>query len=346
MHKIKFAAALAALIAFAVPALAQSSDPIIIGVVPSVPAGATWIALEKGYFKEAGVNVDLQNIESSSTAMALLAGNRMQVVEGGVAPNYWNGLASGLPIILALERASSPLYHDVLIRPDLVGVIKGPADLKGRTVAEVSPGSSALYEVGKVLESAGLRLKDIDIKYISFPQMGLALANKAVDVAFEVPPYGANVIAQGQGVHWIDPEDYIKVLPSSFVGYFANTDWIKQNPDLAKKFFLALVKGGRDYCQAYHHGPNRAEVVDIMFKYKVAPTREQIDGMPWQARSPNGRFNIPSVLDLQDWFQKEGIITTKFPAERLIDSDYAAYAEKQLPPFEVINKADKLKGCL
>jgi NitT/TauT family transport system substrate-binding protein len=349
MKSLPLVAAIAfAVGAFTADAHAQASaapQTIVIGVVPSVPAAATYLAVEKGYFKEAGVEVDLQNIESSSTAMALLASNRMQVVEGGVAPNYWNALASGLPVILALERASSPLYHDVLIRKDLVGKIKTPADLKGRPVAEVSPGSSALYEVGQVLASAGLTLKDIDIKYIPFTQMGTALANGAVDAAFEVPPFGAIVAARGEGVKWIDPENYIKVLPTSFVGYFANTDWIKANPDVAKRFFLALVKGGRDFCQAYHHGPNRAEVVDIMFKNKVATSREQLDQMDWQARSPNGRFNIPSVLDLQDWFFKEGIVKQKFPAERLIDTQYAEYAEKTLPPFKVINEADQLKGC-
>jgi NitT/TauT family transport system substrate-binding protein len=277
--------------------------------------------------------------------MALLAANRMQVVEGGVAPNYWNALAQGLPVVMALERASSPLYHDVLIRPDLVGTLKTPADLKGRSIAEVAPGSSAHYEVGKVIESAGLTMKDIDLKYIPFAQMGIALANGAVDAAFEVPPYGQMVIAAGQGVHWLDPEDYIKVLPSSFVAYFANSDWIKQNPDLAKRFFLALVKGGRDYCQAYHHGPNRQEVVDIMFKYRVAASAEQLDAMPWQARNPDGRFNVASLMDLQDWFFEQGIIKQKFAAERLVDSDFADYAEKQLPPFDLINKASALKGC-
>jgi NitT/TauT family transport system substrate-binding protein len=349
MRLLSAIAALVASIGFAgvVAAQAPPSSPqsIVIGVVPSVPAAATYLAVAKGYFKEAGVAVELQNIDSSSTAMALLAANRMQVVEGGVAPNYWNALTSGLPVVMALERASSPLYHDVLIRKDLVGKIKTPADLKGRPVAEVSPGSSALYEVGQVLASAGLDLKDIDIKYIPFTQMGVALANGAVDAAFEVPPFGALVAARGEGVKWLNPENYIKVLPSSFVGYFANTDWIKANPDLAKRFFLALVKGGRDYCQAYHHGPNRAEVVDIMFKYKVAPSREQLDQMDWQARNPNGRFNVASVLDLQDWFFKEGIVKQKFPAERLIDTQYAEYAEKTLPPFKVINTADKLKGC-
>ncbi|HWE75799.1 MAG TPA: ABC transporter substrate-binding protein [Stellaceae bacterium] len=349
MKLLPFAAAAAfAVGTFAAEAQAEdkaASQPIVVAEVPSVPAAAIYLAVEKGYFKDAGLQVDLQNIESSSTAMALLASNRVQAVGGGVAPNYWNALASGLPVILALERASSPLYHDVLIRKDLVGKIKTPADLKGRPVAEVSPGSSALYEVGQVLASAGLTLKDIDVKYIPFTQMGTALANGAVDAAFEVPPFGAIVAARGEGVKWIDPENYIKVLPTTFVGYFANTDWIKDNPDAAKKFFAAIVRGSRDFCQAYHHGPNRAEVVDVMFKYKVGTDRDQLDKMDWQARSPNGRFNIPSVLDLQDWFFKEGIIKQKFPAERLIDSQYADYAEKTLPPFEVTNKADQLKGC-
>ena len=345
MRFVPFVAATTAIVTIGFAAVAAEPAKLVIGVVPSVPAGATYIAVEKGYFRDAGIEVELQNIESSATAMALLAGNRMQVVEGGVAPNYWNALAQGLPVIMALERASSPLYHDVLIRPDSVGKIKVPADLKGRAVAEVAPGSSAHYEVGQVLESAGLTMKDIDIKYIPFQQMGIALANGAVDVAFEVPPFGQMVINAGQGVHWLDPEDYIKVLPSSFVAYFANTDWIKQNPDLAKKFFLALVKGGREFCQAYHHGPNRQEVVDILFKYKVAASAEQLEGMSWQARNPNGRFNVASLMDLQDWFFKEDIIKQKFPAERLVDTDYADYAEKQLPPFDLINKASSLKGC-
>ena len=322
-----------------------ASQTITVAEVPSVPAAAIYLAVEKGYFKDAGLQVELQNIESSSTAMALLASNRVQVVGGGVAPNYWNALASKLPVILALERASSPLYHDVLIRKDLVGKLKTPADLKGRPVAEVSPGSSALYEVGQVLASAGLDLKDIDIKYIPFTQMGTALANGAVDAAFEVPPFGAIVAARGEGVKWLDPEKFIKTLPTSFVGYFANSDWIKANPEPAKKFFLAIVKGSRDFCQAYHHGPNRAEVVDVMLKYKVGTDRDQLDRMDWQARSPNGRFNVASVLDLQDWFFKEGIVKQKFPAERLIDTEYADYAEKTLPPFAVINKADKFEGC-
>jgi NitT/TauT family transport system substrate-binding protein len=339
------AIATAFLIGLGASARAQSLTTVSIGVVPSVPAGATWIAVEKGYFREAGIEVQLEKIESAAPAMAMLAANRLQVVEGGLAASYWNGLAQGLPVIMALERGSSPLYHDVLIRPDLADKIKTVADLKGRTVGLVAPGSSVLYEMGKTLETAGLSIKDIEIKYIPFPQMGVALANKAIDVAHEVPPFGEVIASQKLGVRWIDPDDYIKPQPISFIAYMANTDWTSKNPELARKLFTALVRGGRDYCQAYHHGPNRQEVEDIMWKYKAVNDRAMIHTMAWQARDPNGRFNVASVLDVQDWFLKEGMINQKFPAEKLIDASYADYAAKQLPPFQVINKDSKLGGC-
>lgn len=324
---------------------ADTLAKVTIGVVPSVPAGATWIAVEKGYFRDAGIEVQLEKIDSASTAMSLLASGRMQVVEGGLAAGYWNALAHKLPMIMALERGSSPVYHDLLVRPDLAGQIKTIADLKGRTVAIVAPGSSAVYEVGKVLETAGLTLHDIEIKYMPFPQMGVAFANKAIDVADEVPPFGSVILAEKLAARWIDPDDYIKPQPTSFIAYMANTDWTAKNPGFARKFFLALVKGGRDYCQAYHNGPNRQEVEDIMWKYRAVNNRALLHTMPWQARDPNGRFNMASVLDVQDWFFKEKMISQKFAPEQLVDTSYADYAAKQLPPFEVINKSSKLEGC-
>jgi len=48
---------------------------------------------------------------------------------------------------------------------------------------------------------------------------------------------------------------------------------------------------------------------------------------------------------VQDWYLKEKMINQKEPAERLIDTSYADYAAKQLPPFQVINKDSKLAGC-
>jgi NitT/TauT family transport system substrate-binding protein len=327
-------------------AAAQTLSPVTIGLVPSVPSAITYLALDKGYLREAGIDAKIETIDTVSKVVPFLANNHMQVAEGGaLSVGYFNALVQGLPIALAFDAGSTPLYHDFLVRPDLKDAIKTIADLKGHSVAVVGPGSVALYELGKVLETAGLKLSDVEMKYVPFTQMGAALANKAVDTALEVPPFGDLVIAQGLAVRWIDPDKFITPTPMSIVAYLVNTDWADKNPELARKLFLALARAGREYCQAYHHGPNRGEIVDVLIKYKAMSDRALTDRMSWQARDPNGMFNMASLVDVQDWFLKHGIIEKAAPAERLADLRYAAAAKKELPPFELVNKASPLAGC-
>jgi NitT/TauT family transport system substrate-binding protein len=322
-----------------------SAQQISIVVVPSLPGGSTYIAAEKGYFRDAGLDVKIDRIDSLGKAVAFLASNHVQVALGGINAGYYNALAQGLPLVLALEAGSTPVYHQILIRPDLKDAIKTPADLKGRTVGLSSVGSTSTYEVSEVLASAGLTLKDIDAKNLSFSQMAAAMTNGALDAAFEVAPFTQRMIEQKIGLRWIDPDDYIRILPLTSVGYIANRDWAKANPDAARNLFVALARAGRDYCQAYHHGPNRGEVIDIMMREKIATDRGLLDRMDWQARTPNGEFNLASLVDMQKFFKNAGIIDKTAPDDSLVDPSFAKAVAKELGPFKLINKASPLKGC-
>jgi NitT/TauT family transport system substrate-binding protein len=339
---MRFAISLASLLALAAPAAAQK---ITIAVVPSVPGGVTYIAADKGYFRDAGLDVDIERIDSLGKAVAFLATNQVQVAQGGINAGFYNSVAQGLPVILALESGSSPTYHQILVRTDLKDKIKTPADLKGRTIGLSSAGSTSMYEVSSVLASAGLALKDVEGKNLAFSQMAAAMANGAIDAAIEVAPFTERMIEQNIGVRWIDPDDYIHPLPMTSVGYIVNTDWASANAETARKLFVALARAGRDYCQAYHHAPIRAEIVDIFLRNKIGTDRDLLDRMAWQSRDPNGKFNVASIVDMQSFFQREGTIDKTSPAEKLVDESYAAAVAKELGPFELINKASPLKGC-
>jgi len=338
---------LAAILALAASAAASAEAPthVVIATVPTIASTSTYIADAKGYLREAGIDAEIQKIDSVSTSMPLLASGRVQVAQGGFSAGYWNGLAAGMPVIMAFEGGSSPLNHHIVVSNTMKDKIKKIADLKGKTVALNAPGSIIGYDLYKVLGSAGMSFKDVEIKYIGFPQMGLALQNGAIDAAVNVPPFGDLVIEKGLGVNWIDTDAYLKPAPVSVVHYVINADWAKQNADLAHRLFLAMARGTRDYCQAYHHGPNREEVIGIMIKYGVAGDHDSLEKFPWQARDPNGRFNLASVLDVQDWYFNDGLIKQKFAPEQLVDKSYAESAAQKLGPFELINKDSKLGGC-
>ena len=314
-----------------------------IGMVRALSATPTMIAIEKGYFKQYGINAEVSDVDT--TALIPLAQNVVQVMEAGVTAGYFNALEKNFPIIIATDRVASPIGHKLLIRPDLKDKIKTIGDLKGKTIATNAATSVTNYEVGHILASAGLTLKDIELKVLPFPQMSVGLANKAVDGAIVIPPWVHQVIEQGIGTVLADPDDYVKAVPMNIAVAFINTDWAKQNPEVARNFFVALVRGIRDYCQAYHNGPNRQEIIDIAVRTGVERRQELLYKYPWQARDPNGLFNIASLLDIQSFYLKAGLSQTQFAPERIATTEYSDFALQKLGPFVVENKDSKLLGC-
>jgi NitT/TauT family transport system substrate-binding protein len=133
--------------------------------------------------------------------------------------------------------------------------------------------------------------------------------------------------------------------PMTIAVNFVNTDWAARDPQLVRDYFVAYMRGVRDYCQAYHGGSNRDEVIDIAMRTGIEQRRELIDKYPWTARNPDGRVNTASMLDIQAFFVKEGLSLKQFPAERLVTSLYSDYAAAQLGPFVLQNQASKLAGC-
>jgi NitT/TauT family transport system substrate-binding protein len=345
MHALK--TALLSCFAFLpVVCTAQGQEHTVrIGIARALASAATMISIEKGYYREFGIKVEVQDIDSSANALALLAQNRLQVVEGGISAGFFNALEKDLPMTIVTDRVTSPINHKLLLRPDLKDKVKTVADLKGKVIASNAQGSVTTYEVGKILETAGLSLKDIEIKILPFSQMGVALVNKAVDGALVISPWNSQFIEQGLGFVFADPDDYVKPAPLTIAVSFINTEWAAKNPDLVNNYFVAYLRGVREYCQAYHGGPNRQEVIDIAVRSGAEARRDVLDKIPWSARSPDGRIRVESLLDMQKYYVRAGLTQKEFPAERLVNRSFADHAVRKLGPFVLQNKDSKLPGC-
>jgi len=332
-------------LAVAASQAAAQETTIKVGTARAISVGATLYAIEHGYFKDAGIKLELEYINSSADVMAMVAQNQYQIIEGGVSAGYFNAVEKGLPVMMVADRTSSPLYHNIMLRPDLKDKIKGPKDLKGKIIASNGAGSISTYETGKVLEAVGLSLSDVEIKVIPFTQMGLALKNGAVDAALLIPPFTYQARDQGLGLMFIDPDDYQKPQPVALAVNIINTDWAKKNQELAKKYYVAYLKGVRAYCQAFHGGAPRKEIIELLVKAGIERDPKKLDSYPWQSRDPNGKINVASVMDIQNWYVTNKFTNTKLAAERVVDNSYIDAAIKELGPFELENKNSKLKGC-
>src|SRR5947209_766882 len=177
---------------------AQAQEATIkIGLVKSISNAANLWAIEKGYFREVGIKLQIEELDTSANVLALLAQNQLQLIEGGISAGYFNGIEKNLPITIVMDRVSSPLGHNLMLRPDLKGQITRPAQLKGKTIASNGMGSVSTYEVGKILETEGLTIADVDVKVLPFPQMPVAFRNNAIDARIVIPPFVSTFLENG-----------------------------------------------------------------------------------------------------------------------------------------------------
>ncbi|MGZ5865198.1 MAG: ABC transporter substrate-binding protein [Xanthobacteraceae bacterium] len=327
------------------PLAAQAQTKIKMGTVRSTVMGATFGAKERGYFKEVGLDVDIDIIDASAGFIPMLAQNQLQVVEGALTANLFNGVLQGLPVKIAIDTTSSPIGHNLMVRYDLKDQIKNVSDLKGKVIGLNAPNSIAAFEVTKILESAGLELKDVETKIIPFPQMGVAFATKAIDAGLLITPYTAQFPVQKIAEQFIDVDSVAKPQPMSISVSMFNTDWAKQNPKAVQDFYTAVIRGTHDYCNAYHGGSWRPEMLKILVANGVAPTTELLDKIRWPARNPDGRISPDFLTDVQRWYIKAGVVRTEAPIDQVLDTRYADTANKIVGPFKLENTADTKPGC-
>src|SRR5258708_19487747 len=60
-----------------------------VGMVRALSSTGTMIAIEKGYFKDYGIKVVIEDLHSSIDALAVVAQNRLQVVEAGTSAAHF-----------------------------------------------------------------------------------------------------------------------------------------------------------------------------------------------------------------------------------------------------------------
>jgi NitT/TauT family transport system substrate-binding protein len=310
-------AMLATCCALALPA--RAADKIVIGTVPNIGDGPLICAVERGYFREQDIEIDLTPFRTASEMTPMIARGDVSIMGGGVSVSYFNGVSRGLPLRYFVNRARAPVWHGLIMRKGLADKVTSARDLKGLKIGTTAAGGLSEYELGKTLEAAGLTLDDVDTKHLGMPESVIAIGQGAIDGAVFVPPFDTAAIKSG-GVHLLYADEAVK--PRMEVsGLMYNIDWAKKNADLLDRFTVAYIRGARCYVEAARNGANRDEVVDYFVKYSPVKDRSIFASMRWSDIDPDGRVVAESLMDQQDFYTRRGYLTTKSSVSAIVDEE-------------------------
>lgn len=226
---------------------AQTGPKIRIGYWPVAAGLPFYAAVEKGYFKEAGLDVEALKFAGAQQVMeAMLAGRCDGSSNGTGSGNLGVGeIASpGLFKIIATNPSNQKYVLDQFLVPK-DSPVKTLAELKGKRVAS-GPGIQNKTLAIAVLERAGAA--GTSVTELPIGQHVAALAAGQVDAVYTLEPTGT--VGRLNGTTRVLEAGVIAkyILGNPLAPWHGGsatltTEFIKKHPEVAKKYIAAYARG-------------------------------------------------------------------------------------------------------
>lgn len=312
-------------------------EPVVVklGYLPVLAFHPYYVALENGYFEEQGIVIEFERFRSGSEMIAPLASGALDVGAGQNAPSLFNAVDQGMDIKVVAGVAAQPPGHaavPIMARLDLYesGELDTPAELAGKTVATNVPNSIGDYLLNSILQREGLALEDVNIVTMPFPDMLAAFENNAIDAAILPSPlYGAAI---GRGLATVlVPGDEVSPGVQDGVQYYG-ANFLSAESDLPVRFLVAYLQGVRDI---QGDAWKSEENIGILSKYTELPL-EVLEGLNnAYYHDANGRGNVDSILDFQDFYLERGYVeySQALTLDEITDYSYLEEALERLGEY-------------
>jgi NitT/TauT family transport system substrate-binding protein len=289
--------------------------------------------MDKGYFVEQGLNVEDIPSESAPRIIPFLANGQVDVAGLSSSPALFNAAGRGVAIKLVANKGRHGPgfeYLGFMLRKDLVdsGQVRDYADLRGLRIATPGQGTAMWGELARALDKGGLGFADIEHETLPQPDALQALANRAIDGALLIEPLGSAAVTRGIAVRWKSTEEFASGAEGGLVAYAPH--FVQGQPETARRFLVAYLKGVRAYLDAFTSGVDKEAVIDILLKHSTVKDRAVYYTMPPVGFDPNGRINGDYLRAEQELYAREGLLTDPANVDTLVDPQYADYAVARL----------------
>jgi NitT/TauT family transport system substrate-binding protein len=306
-----------------------AAEPVKVGIVKTSSSGHVFIALEKGYFADEGLDVTLVPFEAAQpVAVAVVTGNLDIGVSALTAAFYSLGGQGALRLVAGQSR-DLPTYQNINYlasnRAYAAG-LRTPQDLAGHSIALTQIGGPSHYALGMLAEKYHFDLKGLRLFPLqSFPNIVSALAGNQVDAGMLAATPGLAAVNGGEAklVGWVGDE-----TPWQIGGVFVTTAAADNRRDFIVRFLRAYVRGAHDYHAAFS-GPDekRADgrsadaMRAIVAKYTGQPAEALRDGIGYV--DPDARIDVQDILRQIAWYKSQNMLKLDGTGAEIIDQRYA-----------------------
>jgi NitT/TauT family transport system substrate-binding protein len=286
------------------------------GYIPNIQFAPMYVAIEKGYFREAGIDLELDyKFETDGVALVGAGELPLAVVSG---EQVLLARAQGLPVTYVAAWYQE--YPVSVVAKSELGVLI-PQDLKGKKIG--LPGLFGANYVGlrALLFEAKMSESDVTLDSIGFNQVELLAAGEQDIIVGYTANEPIQLRAREIPVTEIRVADYVQLASN---GILASEKVISEDPDLVRAFVGAFLKGLADtiadpeeaFKLSEAHIPNFAELDADVQKQVLTISIEQ-----WKAERL-GYSDPQAWANMQNILLEMGLITEEMDLNTAFTNDF------------------------
>jgi NitT/TauT family transport system substrate-binding protein len=321
-------------LATAMPSFA--ADKVKAGVVRSMGGSPNFVAKEKGFFTEQGIDVELVFFDSAQPIAIAVASGDCDVGTTGVTAAFFNLAAQGTLRIVGSGTWEHPTFQSIgylVSNQAYEAGLHSLKDIAGKKGGITQSGTPLQYAIALAAEKYHIDYSKIQILLLqSNPNVGTALTGGQTDFAVQtvVPAY--SVINKGGAklLGWEGDE----VDNEQNEAFFTSTHMINERGDVLKRYLVGYRKAMTFLHDAFadandkrRDGPTANEAEQIAAKYLNQPLEQIKLGIPFFDQQ--GRLVENDFVRLAAWYKSQGMIKGDVDVPAMIDRKNAIMYPKK-----------------
>ena len=275
-------------------ALTQIRLPL--GYIPNIQFAPLYVAMEKGYYREAGLEI-VPDYSFETDGVALVGAGELPFA-----------VVSGEQVLLARAQELPVVYVMAWYRDYPVAVVSKkeqgittPADLKGKRIG--LPGLYGANYIGlrALLDSVSLTEADVTLDSIGFNQVEALAADQDQAVVGYIANEPIQLTTQGYDVDVIPVADYVQLASN---GVITNEKTMSENPALVRAFVRATLRGITDTIA----NPDEAYEISKNYIETLASSDETLQKKILAASIALWQSDPPGQTDPQAWENMQSVL--------------------------------------
>jgi NitT/TauT family transport system substrate-binding protein len=313
---------------------ARAAEPLRLGLLHTLSPAPFYLAQERGYFRDEGLDLTFRFFESAQPIAAAAVSGDIDVGVTALTGGFFNLAEKGTLKVIggALHEqrgyeGSAILASDKAFQDGLTSV----KSLSGHSFAITQYGSSFHYMIGRIADAEGFDIKSVTLRPVQQPaNMVAAVASGQIDATIAIASVAKPLAASGQ-MHilgWAGD-----LLPYQITAVFTTPAMIANHPDTLRHFAAAYQRGVADYRDAFLRLDTAGRpVVDattdaaipLLAKYVFTgdpdASRKILDGVGYY--DPGGALDVADVLDQIRWFKAQGLVKGDTDPASMLDTHF------------------------